>query len=743
MHWDQRLPKRYRVRRVLGKGGMGEVLLAYDSDLERLVAIKILLPKWAGAAEILTRFRREARIQGSLNHPHVVQLYECELEGDFLYLVMEYIEGETLEDRIRRGPPFTVPELGRLAKELAGGVQALHELGVFHRDLKPANLMVRAIDQSVVVMDLGLVLPQNETNLTKEGVLVGTPYYMPPDVLRGKPWSAQADQYQVAAIVFEAATGQNHFEPSVDSMDTVRTIMDGQWNFDLFRKLPEQIRRPLLRGLSADSSQRFETLLDLEESLNGSKSIPESLPYFSAPPIGLDPLRVSRWVLPLAFVVGFVLCFWLWPRPTPPPVWHVGSDVLEAFLGNPIPADLGIQIEGEPVPIETYPTPNGAVLRWEMPSAVAPVRARLSSSEGLGPVFDVNVLGSPLRPDILLSGPGRVQVHVLRSCVFWWKSDPQVRWVLEPGERQISLPIRSKPIACVKETGPTRELPLAWETIAAHSVTRLRRDLAAYPLEEMARKDPSQEVRQAVERGRKRWLPLLPWMPRLLTEWLPLNQRRELLLLFQDWQRSEYQERLASGVPTELNVPWGQAGFRMRRSHPRYLRMAPASTGKVLSLRPLGAETGPSSTSVKMHRQGLTVDRTNPPGAQFRWPDTAPQEGLVAVNWRGSCLWDGVRFQMKSLDDSESPVLEGFGIRPNPRSNPNQSVKSSKELLQVTSSSAIDNKGRSQDFLMVLPADLLPKPGSLVGITLLPLGSEYTPDARVGPLSIGRIERAP
>ena len=194
----------YEIVSPIGAGGMGEVYKARDSRLDRTVAIKVLLEHVAADPNLKQRFEREAKTISSLNHPHICTLHDIGSQNGVDFLVMEYLEGETLRDRLARGP-LTVTEAIPLALTLVTTLQVLHEQDVVHRDLKPANLFLTA--HGLKLLDFGLAravqrdLGETNLALTSPGALVGTPQYMAPEALQGQATDRRSDVFAVGAVV--------------------------------------------------------------------------------------------------------------------------------------------------------------------------------------------------------------------------------------------------------------------------------------------------------------------------------------------------------------------------------------------------------------------------------------------------------------------------------------------------------------------------------------------------------------
>jgi Tol biopolymer transport system component len=214
----------YEVVGALGAGGMGEVYRARDTRLERTVALKVLPSTLAADADRRARFEREARAVSSLNHPHICTLHDIGRQDGIDFLVMEYLEGETLADRLKRGPLPTDAVL-RYAVQIADALDKAHRQGVIHRDLKPGNVMLTKTGPKL--LDFGLAklqgpqlsagsmlsaLPTGEKPLTEAGTLLGTFQYMAPEQLEGKEADARTDIFAFGAVVYEMATGRRAFE---------------------------------------------------------------------------------------------------------------------------------------------------------------------------------------------------------------------------------------------------------------------------------------------------------------------------------------------------------------------------------------------------------------------------------------------------------------------------------------------------------------------------------------------------
>ncbi len=268
----------YEVVAPIGAGGMGEVYRARDTRLDRTVAVKILPDRFAGNAESRLRFEREARAISSLSHPHVCALYDVGRFGDTDYLVMEYLEGETLAERIARGP-LPLDQLLRIAGEMASGLAAAHRAGIVHRDLKPGNVVLTR--SGVKLLDFGLAKvarpapasPAEATStptevardpLTASGVVMGTTAYMSPEQLEGKEADARSDLFAFGAVLFEMATGRRAFEGTSPASVTAAILSSDPRPVSTLRPdLPRALDRLVKGCLAKSPDERWQSAHDV------------------------------------------------------------------------------------------------------------------------------------------------------------------------------------------------------------------------------------------------------------------------------------------------------------------------------------------------------------------------------------------------------------------------------------------------------------------------------------------------
>ena len=202
---------RYEIERLIGTGGMGVVLKGYDTELHRVVAIKVLLPHLANSGAARRRFAREAQAAAAVVHEHVIPIYNVEVEGDVSYLVMQYVPGRSLQARVDEQGPLRVAEILRLARQAALGLAAAHEQGVVHRDVKPANMLLEESVDRLLISDFGLARTVDDATLTRTGIVAGTPHYMSPEQAEGEVVDQRSDLFSLGSVIYFMCTGRPPF----------------------------------------------------------------------------------------------------------------------------------------------------------------------------------------------------------------------------------------------------------------------------------------------------------------------------------------------------------------------------------------------------------------------------------------------------------------------------------------------------------------------------------------------------
>jgi serine/threonine protein kinase len=203
----------YRVLKLLGRGGMGAVYAALDTRLNRRLALKVMLPRYAADPSAKERFLREARAAAQITHDNVVTVYEADERDGVPYIAMQFLEGYPLDEYLRKKGSPSLPQIIRIGRETAAGLAAAHKLGLVHRDVKPGNLWLEAPHGRVKVLDFGLAKPLDaEVELTKSGAVVGTPAYMSPEQARGQKVDHRSDLFSLGAVLYRLGTGRLPFE---------------------------------------------------------------------------------------------------------------------------------------------------------------------------------------------------------------------------------------------------------------------------------------------------------------------------------------------------------------------------------------------------------------------------------------------------------------------------------------------------------------------------------------------------
>jgi len=378
----------YEILAPLGRGGMGEVWRARDTSLDREVAIKTLAPELAEHADRMLRLRREAKLLAALNHPNVGAIYGLFEQEGAAFLVLEYVPGDTLADRLVGGP-LPLEETLAVGEQMAAALEAAHDAGIIHRDLKPANVKIRP-DGSIKVLDLGIArgsedrtapalgtaAPTSTHAPTALGAIVGTAGYMSPEQARGVAIDKRSDVFSFGCVLYECLTGRRAF-PGETPTDALAAVVRGEPDWTtLPGDTPARLLALLRRTLAKDPKRRLRDIgdarLELEELRSGGPAAVEAtVPSAAAAPAARRG-RIASWI-PIAgvlvVVTGAAIAFW--------PRIRAGA-----------PAS---------VPAPALPT----------------IRATLDIGEGLEPLFGTRVFLAN-RVSLAISPDGRTVVFVGR-----------------------------------------------------------------------------------------------------------------------------------------------------------------------------------------------------------------------------------------------------------------------------------------------------------------------------------------
>ncbi len=353
----------YTILDKLGEGGMGEVWRAQDTTLGREVAIKVLPEAFTADAERLARFEREARVLASFNHPRIAGIYGLEDVDGRKLLVMQLAEGETLAERIDRGP-IPIEQALKIALQIADGLEAAHDKGIIHRDLKPANITLSG-KGAVTILDFGLakalessaasgsgpqglsLSPTLTAGMTTAGVLLGTAAYMSPEQARGEDADRRADIWAFGIVLMEMLTGHRVYAGRTLS-DTLAGVLarEPEWD-DLPADTPVRIRKLLERCLEKEASQRLQAIGEarilIEQFIEDPTADEVAIEPGAAPPSAVK--RVLPWAVAGVLAVALVGAAVFWPHgPADEPTMRLEVKVSD----DPLFVDLGASVELSP-----------------------------------------------------------------------------------------------------------------------------------------------------------------------------------------------------------------------------------------------------------------------------------------------------------------------------------------------------------------------------------------------------------
>ena len=207
----QKIDGRYQIVRNIGEGGMANVYLAYDTILEREVAVKILRGDLATDEKFVKRFQREAKAASSLNHPNIVEMYDVGEDDGNYFIVMEYIDGKTLKSLIKKRGALSLPEVIDIMLQLTSAIACAHDSYIIHRDIKPQNVLILE-DGRVKITDFGIAIALNSAELTQTNSVMGSVHYLPPEQANGRGATIKSDIYSLGILMYELLTGKLPFK---------------------------------------------------------------------------------------------------------------------------------------------------------------------------------------------------------------------------------------------------------------------------------------------------------------------------------------------------------------------------------------------------------------------------------------------------------------------------------------------------------------------------------------------------
>jgi len=278
----------YEILEVVGRGGMGIVLRGFDPNLNRVVAIKVLSPDYAANPTAYKRFLREARAAAAVSHDHIVTIYAVE-ERPVPHLVMEYIDGMSLQQKIETEGQLEIKEILRIARQIAGGLAAAHEQGLTHRDIKPSNILLQNGIQRVQITDFGLARAAADADITRPGEIPGTPQYMSPEQAQGQPVDPRSDLFSLGSVMYAMCSGHSPFRADT-SYGSIKRVCDDEPRSlrENNPEIPTWLEAIIFKLLAKNPADRFQSAAEVHELLGrhlshlhdpGATAFPGTLQY--------------------------------------------------------------------------------------------------------------------------------------------------------------------------------------------------------------------------------------------------------------------------------------------------------------------------------------------------------------------------------------------------------------------------------------------------------------------------------
>jgi serine/threonine protein kinase len=283
----------YEIIEVIGSGGMGIVLRGCDTKLRRVVAVKVLAPELARNPTAVKRFLREAKAAAAVVHDHVVTIHNVEETHQPPFLVMQYIDGQTLQQKIDRGGALELKEILRIGCQTAAGLAAAHKHGLVHRDVKPANILLENGVERVKITDFGLARAADDLEITQTGLIAGTPQYMSPEQARGEPIDARSDLFSLGSVLYTMCTGRPAFRAET-TMGVIRRVCDDDPRpiREVNAEMPPWLEGIVSKLLAKNPSDRFQSAAEVSELLGqclAHVQNPASVPLPA--PVGRSPTQ--------------------------------------------------------------------------------------------------------------------------------------------------------------------------------------------------------------------------------------------------------------------------------------------------------------------------------------------------------------------------------------------------------------------------------------------------------------------
>jgi hypothetical protein len=260
--------ERYEVLEEIGRGGMGVVLKAFDPSLHRVVAIKVLAPQLATSGVARKRFLREAKAAAAVTHDHIVTIHAVEEFNGLPYLVMQYVPGQSLQERIDKDGPLELPDILRIGMQTASALAAAHAHGIVHRDIKPANILLEEGVQRVKITDFGLARAMDDASLTQSGFVAGSPLYMAPEQARGEALDHRADLFSLGSVLYTMCTGRPPFR-AANTLAVLRRVSEDSPRpiRETHPEIPDWLADVIAKLMAKEPTERFASAAEVEEVL--------------------------------------------------------------------------------------------------------------------------------------------------------------------------------------------------------------------------------------------------------------------------------------------------------------------------------------------------------------------------------------------------------------------------------------------------------------------------------------------
>jgi serine/threonine protein kinase len=367
------LADRYELGPVLGEGGMARVHRGYDRHLRRPVAVKVLAPPYDRDRAFVERFRREARSAAGLSHPNVVSVFDSGSYHGTHFIVTELVDGESLADRLRRGP-LGGEEAVAVAVDVCRALEAAHARGLIHRDVKPGNVMLLP-DGRVKVVDFGIARAAGSDTLTGTGVVLGSTAYLAPEQASGQPDDERADLYALGCVLYEMLTGAVPFSADTPVATMYRHVNEDPSPPSSIRPVPAALEAVVMRCLQKDPRRRFGSAVDLEHALLAARG--DTTPLAVTPSADTRPIPLGNPV-PVAIPGGTSS---IEPgdasplrtgRPTARRPTHRGSDRRRALLVAALGVALAVVLVSVLIAANGDPLPSRREIRRASSAATEP-----------------------------------------------------------------------------------------------------------------------------------------------------------------------------------------------------------------------------------------------------------------------------------------------------------------------------------------------------------------------------------